>query len=241
MTEPIQVLIVDDEEGIRTALTEILRRDGHVVTSAASGEEALERLRDTAFDVAVLDLRLGGRVDGLRILEAINWRWPATAKIILTAHGSLDSAMEAIREGVDAYLLKPVRAHELRQAVQQVLKRRQERALPAHQPEAEEETVIRQGAFEADLAIREARLGGEPLDLTVCEFELLVHLMRNHRRVVPPPELVEVVRDYECSHLQEARDIIKWYVYRLRRKVEPNPSRPQYILNVRGVGYTFKP
>jgi DNA-binding response OmpR family regulator len=240
MTEPIQVLIVDDEEGIRTALTEILRRDGHAVTSAASGEEALERLRDTGFDVAVLDLKLGGRVDGLRVLEAVNWRWPATAKIILTAHGSLDSAMEAIREGVDAYLLKPVRAQELRQAVQQVLNRREQRAARVAEP-PEEEMVVRSGGFEADLRSREVLLDGVPLDLTVCEFELLVHLMRNQRRVVPPPELVEVVREYECSHLQEARDIIKWYVYRLRRKVEPNPSRPRYILNVRGVGYTFKP
>lgn len=240
MTEPIQVLIVDDEEGIRTALTEILRREGYAVTAAASGEEALERLRDTGFRVAVLDLKLGGRVDGLRVLEAINWRWPATAKIILTAHGSLDSAMEAIREGVDAYLLKPVRAQELRQTVQQVLERREKRAGTSPEPQ-EEELVMRSGGFEADLRSRQVMLDGLPLDLTVCEFELLVYLMRNHRRVVPPPELVEVVRDYECSHLQEARDIIKWYIYRLRRKVEPNPSRPRYILNVRGVGYTFKP
>jgi len=228
------------EEGIRTALAEILRRDGYAITTAASGEEALERLRDTGFDAAVLDLKLGSRVDGLRVLEAINWRWPATAKIILTAHGSLDSAMEAIREGVDAYLLKPVRAHELRQTVRQVLERREQRAANAAEP-PEEESTLHAGGFVADLRSREVRLEGVPLDLTVCEFELLVHLMRNHRRVVPPPELVKVVRGYECSHLQEARDIIKWYVYRLRRKVEPNPSRPQYILNVRGVGYTFKP
>ena len=241
MTEPIQVLIVDDEEGIRTALAEILRREGYIITTADSGEEALARLRETAFDVAILDLRLGGRVDGLRVLEAINWRWPATAKIILTAHGSLDSAMEAIREGVNAYLLKPVRAQELRQTVKQVLERRRQKASEMAGPQGEEESIVRSGPFEADLDARVVMLDGMPLDLTVCEFELLVHLMRNHRRVVPPPELVEVVRDYECSHLQEARDIIKWYIYRLRRKVEPNPSRPRYILNVRGVGYTFKP
>lgn len=240
MPEAIRVLVVDDEEGIRLALTEILRREGHIITAAASGEEALERLRETAFDVAVLDLRLGGRVDGLRVLEAISWRWPATARIILTAHGSLDSAMEAIREGVDAYLLKPVRAKELRQTVQQVLDRRRQRTATAALTEEEGATVCR-GGFEADLRNRRVKLDGLPLDLGVCEFDLLVYLMRNHRRVVPPPELVTVVRDYECSHLQEARDIIKWYVYRLRRKVEPNPSRPRYILNVRGVGYTFKP
>jgi DNA-binding response OmpR family regulator len=64
--------------------------------------------------------------------------------------------------------------------------------------------------------------------------------MENDSRPVPPPELVKVVRGYECDHLQEARDIIKWYIYRLRNKVEPNPSSPRHILNVRGAGYIFK-
>jgi two-component system response regulator RegX3 len=68
----------------------------------------------------------------------------------------------------------------------------------------------------------------------------LVYLMKNDSRPVPPPELVKVVRGYECAHLQEARDIIKWYVYRLRSKVEPKPSSPRHILNVRGTGYIFK-
>lgn len=154
-------------------------------------------------------------------------------------HGSLAAAMEASREGVDAYLLKPVRAHELRQTVRHVLARREERALRGTEPK-EEESVICRGGFEVDLRSRQVSLDGTPLERTTCEFDLLVHLMHNHHRVVPSSELVEVVRGYARSHLQEARDIIKWYIYRLRRKVEPNPSRPRYILNVRGVGYTFK-
>lgn len=154
-------------------------------------------------------------------------------------HGSLDSATEAIREGVDAYLLKPVRAHELRQTVRHVLARREERALRGTEPK-EEESVICRGGFEVDQSSRRVSLDGTPLELTTCEFDLLFHLMRNHQRVVPSSELVDVVRGYACSDLQEARDIVKWYIYRLRRKVEPNPSRPRYILNVRGVGYTFK-
>lgn len=83
-------------------------------------------------------------------------------------------------------------------------------------------------------------MDGKLLDLTSYEYELLVYLMENDDRPVPPPELVEVVRGYECDNLQEARDIIKWYIYRLRSKVEPKPSTPRHILNVRGAGYIFK-
>lgn len=240
MTKPTRTLIVDDDEGIRFFLKEILEAEGHATTLVCSGEEALDRLREQAFDLAVLDLRLGGRVDGLRVLEAISWRWPQTARIILTGHGSLDSAMTAIREGIDAYLLKPVRAAEVRQTVGEVLGRRES----SHPQEAEkapvEGYVLQQGPFVVNLRDRQALCHGEPLELSVCEFELLAHLMQNAHRVVAPPELVEVVRDYECDHLQEARDIIKWYIYQLRQKVEQNPARPRHILNVRGVGYTFK-
>ncbi|NIN68946.1 MAG: response regulator, partial [Anaerolineae bacterium] len=93
MAEEIHTLVVDDEEGIRFFLEETLRRAGYVVVMAASGEEALERLRETPFDLVMLDLMLGGRVDGLRVLEAIRWRWPETVVVMLTGHGTLESAM----------------------------------------------------------------------------------------------------------------------------------------------------
>ncbi len=238
MPDAIRTLIVDDDEKIRFVLTETLQSMGHSVTPASSGEDALEQLRNTHFDMAILDLRLGGRVDGLRVLEAIKWRWPNTVTIILTGHGSLDSAMAAIREGIDAYMLKPVRVQEIRETVQEALERRK-RVAQARQEEQASNLLIR-GSFTADTVGRRVAMNGEPLELTTCEYELLVYMMHNAHRVISPQELVQVVRQYECDHLQEARDVIKWYVYRLRRKVEPNPTRPRHILNVRGVGYTFK-
>ena len=117
MAELLRTLVVDDEERIRFFVKETLQQVGHVVMTAASGEEALETLQDTPFDVAILDLMLGGRIDGQRVLEAIRWRWPGMVVIMFTAHGTIDSAVEAIREGVDGYLLKPVRAAEVRQTV----------------------------------------------------------------------------------------------------------------------------
>ena len=124
MNETICALIVDDEDALRFFIQETLRRAGINSAGAASGEQALDLLRDQRYDLAILDLMLGGRVDGLKVLEAIRWRWPDMAVVILTAHGSLESAMAAIREGVDGYLLKPVEPAELRQAVQEAMERR---------------------------------------------------------------------------------------------------------------------
>jgi DNA-binding response OmpR family regulator len=236
MTEQLRSLAVDDEGGIRLFLTEVLRKLGHDVTAASSGEEALDRLRENRYDLVLLDLKLGGRVDGLRVLESVKWRWPETVVIILTAYASLDSALAAIREGVDGYLLKPVQADELRQAVEEALER-SKRKPPV---QATEVAALQVGPFFADLQKHLVTLDDQPLELTFSEFELLVHLMQNTDRVITPQELVRVVRGYECEDIFEAREIIKWYIHRLRRKVESDAARPRHILNVRGVGYTFK-
>jgi DNA-binding response OmpR family regulator len=238
MAEQNHTLVVDDDEGVRFFLEETLRRDGHTVVGASSGEEALDRMRDTYFDLVVLDLKLSGRVDGLRVLEAVRWRWPETVVVILTAHGSLESAMAAIREGVDGYLLKPAEPDEVRQAVQEALDRR--RNLARLGGAGQEEHVLQRGPFSVDLTKHVITLDGQPLELTTREFKLLVHLMQNAHRVVSPRELVQVVGQYEAEDLYEARQIVKWYIHRLRRKVETDPSSPRYVLNVRGVGYRFR-
>ena len=236
--ERLETLVVDDEQGIRFFLEKTLTKVGHSVSTAGSGEEALEALRDKRFDLMMLDLKLEGRVDGLRVLEAVRWRWPATVVIMLTAHGSLESAQAAIEEGVDGYLLKPVEPAEVREAIQEALERR-ERVVESHVKTKAREKHIRVGPFFADREKYKVTYKGEPVDLTRREFNLLVHLMENTQRVVPPPELVRVARDYDPEDLREARDIIKWYIHRLRQKIEPEPPDPRYIINVRGVGYRF--
>lgn len=235
MTEAIRALVIDDESGPRLFFEETLRLEGYDVSSASSGEEALDRLRDATFDLILLDLRLGGRIDGLRVLEAVRWRWPNTAVVILTAHGSLESAMAAIREGVDGYLLKPVEPAQLRQAAREALKRRKEVRLLRE--EVAQAHILRHGPFRVDLKKHIATLNGIPLELSAQEFGLLAYLMEHADRTIDPKELVQAVRRYQPEHMHEAREIIKWYIHRLRRKVEPEPSNPRYILNVRGVGY----
>jgi len=238
MTPQVRTLVVDDEEGVRFFLDETLRRAGHLVATASNGEEALDRLRDTQFDLVVVDLKLGGRVDGLRVLETARWRWPDSAVVILTAHGSLESAMAAIREGVDGYLLKPVEPDQVRQTVQEALERR--RGAIRCQEEEGREQFLQRGPFTVELEKHLVTRDGQPLELTSREFQLLVHLMQNANRVVPPREIVRIVGHYDVEDLYEARQIVKWYIHRLRRKVEPDPGKPRYVLNVRGVGYRFE-
>lgn len=239
MAELFRTLVVDDEERICTFVKAALQREGHVVTTASSGEQALDILQTTPFDVAILDLMLGGRVDGQRVLEAIRWRWPGMVVIMFTAHGTIESAVEAIREGVDGYLLKPVRAAEVRRAVREAIERREKRA-ELHSSR-EDRQILQRGPFSVNLDSHQATRAGRPLDLTPSEFKLLVHLMQNPGQAISPPELVEVVRQYQPEYLHEARQIIKWYVHRLRRKIELDPSHPRHVLNVRGVGYLFEP
>ena len=238
MDQQIQTLIVDDDEGIRFFLQEVLAGEGHAVVTASSGEEALDRLRDMHFDLAFLDLNLGGRIDGMRVLEAISWRWPDMGRVILTGHGTLDSAMSAIREGVDAYLLKPVRAGQVRQVAGEALAKRQGNEQTATATIGPSQ--LRCGPFMVELDSDQVRRDDQPLELNPSEYKLLVHLIENHERPVPVQELVQVVRGCQCDHVHEARDIIKWYIYSLRQKVERVPSAPRHLLTVRGVGSTLK-
>ena len=233
----IHTLVVDDEPGIRFFVEETLHRSGHDVSTAKSGEEALKLLRDTPFDLVILDLKLGGKADGIRVLEAIRWRWPETSVIILTAHGSLETALSAIDHGVQKYIEKPLTPKELREVVEEVLEDRQKEKM--HSDEDGQKKFTK-GVFEVDEGLHKVKKKDENLDLTPSEFNLVVHLLRNDDRVISPEELVEVVRGYKPEDVIEARQIIKWYIHRLRQKVESDSSHPEYILNVRGVGYRIK-
>ncbi len=236
MERDTKALVIDDHEGTRFFVSETLKRAGYQVDAVPGGEQALDALRDTAYDLLIVDLKLGGRIDGLEILNAVRWRWPNAAVVILTGYASLDTALQAIREDVDLYLEKPIEADELVEAVQEALERRRN-AGQAAQPV--QTSVLDQNGIRIDLNRHEVWREEDPIELNLQEFKLLVALVENSHRVVDPKELVRVVRGYECDSLNEARQIIKWYVHRLRRKIEPDPDDPRYILNVRGVGYTL--
>ncbi len=234
-----KTLIVDDEQNIRTFIGRALELVGHEIELAKDGKHALDLIRDKHYDLVFLDLNLGGKVDGLRVLEAIRWRWPDTAVIILTGHGSLDSAMQAIREGVDMYLLKPVGPDQIRDAAQEAIeKRRQYFSLKKREAENIE---LRVGQIYVHKEKFIVKKNEEDLNLTSREFSLLVLLMENTHRVVSPKELAKEVGGFTPESGHEARNYIKWYIHQLRQKIEDDPANPALVHNIREAGYRIIP
>jgi DNA-binding response OmpR family regulator len=244
MTERIRALVVDDDARARAVIEEALRHEGCAVVGASTAVEALDRLRESSFELVVSELEFEGQVDGMRVLEAVRWRWPETAFVIVTGHGSLDSAIHAMREGADDYLLKPVSVSGVQRAVQGAMAKRRERS----QVEANGR-VLRWGELALDRDTQEVSLAGERVELTPSEFKLLQHLMLNPYRVVPMEELLEALRGSGCDDRYEAQRVVRWHVYHLRHKLQvrvaeasqalgvPQISGAHYIQSVYGVGY----
>jgi len=255
-----KILVVDDEEVTRLSLAEILSLEGYQVASARSGEEALQKLEEEAFDLVLADLVMK-EVDGLQVMEAAKKLSPETVVIMLTAHGTLESAIQAMRQGAYDYLIKPCGAQEIVASVesglakQQQERRRKElvtrveemlRALKAEEDEIppsasmgdqlKRARFLQSGGIIVDLQKHIATLHGQLLNLTPTEFRLLACLMGKADQVLSCQELVREVQNYDCDEM-EARDIIRVHIRRLRKKIEPDPANPQSILNVRGVGY----
>ncbi len=262
MAEPAAILVVDDEAGVRHALERALGKAGYEVTTAASGEDALRQIQLFTFDLALIDLKMPG-MGGLAFLQELRQRSPQTVAIILTAHATLDSAIQALRLGAHDYLLKPFSLDDLLRSVREGLGKRQReirvnalirqlerdvatlRALQGDAgPLTPAETVSSQprplevGPFRIDRDQYRAFMHGRPLDLTPTEFEILACLVERAPAVVSPQELVRDALGYRAEPY-EARDLIKWHIHHLRKKVEPDPTTPQYIVTVRGVGYTL--
>ena len=203
----------------------------------------------------LLDLKMKG-MDGLETTEAAKRLSPETVIIMLTAHGTLESAIGAMRHGAFDYLLKPAAVGDIIASVQrglahraQMLRQRDlvglmQRAITELQPasratarqerRAAFETARDRSGFAAALAI----VRGQVLDLTLTEFRMLVYLMEHADQVISPRDLVGAVQGYQADE-HEARAIVRVHIRRLRQKIESDPDQPEYVLNVRGVGYVF--
>lgn len=262
MTPPSKILVVDDEPGIRFFLREILERDGHQVVAVESGEAALREIKSGDFDLALVDLKLKG-MDGLEVLAHLRQHSPATAVIMLTAYASLETAVEALRQGAHDYLFKPVKTVQLRESVRTgLLKGRRERhqqelltqleqglkrlysaagpapsPSPTPRPPAEEDRFVQRGGLIVDSMRHIITLDGHLLELSPTEFDLLAYLVSEAPRIVSPKELVREVQGYE-SETWEASEIVRYHIYRIRRKMQEAAGRSDVIRTVRGVGYT---
>lgn len=260
MTNLARILVVDDEPIIRETLAEMLAIEGREVVTAASGEEALALLQKEPFDLILLDLIMPG-LGGLQVMEKARRIAPGTIIIMLTAHGTLSSAIQAMRHGAHDYVLKPASAPKIMASVEEGLRRRQEAlrkqelvhqmeravrelstgefAISSTEPEPERPMRFLQAReIVVDLQRQIVLVRDQPVNLTPTELRLLITLMQRPDEVRSAHDLVQEVQGYECDEL-EARAIIRVHIRRLRKKIEETPEDPRYIINVRGIGYMF--
>jgi DNA-binding response OmpR family regulator len=272
------ILVIDDEESLRQTLGRVLRQAGYEVTTASDGNEALRLIHAVGegappYDVVYLDIRLPG-MDGLRILKEIRQMEAAGQAhhagevqshlpvILLTAYGSLTTALEALRLGATDYLLKPLdpevlvartriilqeqaverRRREVREQIaglQEELRSLEAGRLATSPPEglpAPGDRFYKNGPLILDLQARRATFREAVLTLPPAAFDYLTVLARHAPEVVPYQTLVTEAQGYQADRL-EARELSKWHIHAIRQALEPNPNQPRYLLNVRGTGY----
>lgn len=236
------ILVVDDEPVARQSLSDILRLEGFSVNAVPNGQAAVEYVRTHSVDLMVVDLRMPG-MDGLEVIQVVNQVSPDTEVILLTAHGSMESAVQALRLRIHDYLSKPAAPHQILASVKKGLARREarvkERGLPGlAADEAVSEFRFRDGAV-ADLSRRTIRKGRKEAHLTPAEGRLLRVLLENPGRVFSHRDLVLLVQGYDTSP-QEAPEVLRPLVSRLRHKLEDFPDLMKRISSVRGTGYVYE-
>jgi DNA-binding response OmpR family regulator len=253
-----KVLIVDDEKNTRKSLEEILRLEGYDVKSVGDGKSAVKALENGKFDLMLLDLKMQG-MDGLEVLEFSTEHAPSCKVIMLTAHGSLDSAIQALRQGAHDYILKPAKPEELIASVK--------KGISDHQDAERKQLILAQ--MEASIhELRESEGTGTPVEisrtvmvlgqnvkidlerreiwtveedkiqLTPTEGKLMQVLLENRGRVLSHKDLVFLVQGYQTTDW-EAPEIMRPLVSRLRRKLSQFEGGDDWIVNVRGTGYVF--
>jgi DNA-binding response OmpR family regulator len=252
------ILVVDDEASARHSLAEILRLEGYQVKMAANGASAIKLMEEETYDLVLLDIIMPG-MGGMEVLRRARELAPDTHIILLTAHGSLDTAVEALRKGAHDYLLKPASPQEILDSVGKAISQRTEseqkkRILQQLETaiyqlkdaEGLETAPVPQSKFislgegiKIDLERREIWQGEKKVTLTPTEGKLMKVLLENQGRVLTHRELVLMVQGYNIADW-EAPDILRPLVSRLRRKLDTFPGGKDWIVNVRGTGYLFE-
>jgi DNA-binding response OmpR family regulator len=222
------VLVVDDEPIVRDVVARYLERDGHRIISAADGDEARGLIEREAPNLVVLDVMLPGSTDGLALCRWIR-ATSDLAVILLTARGDETDRIVGLELGADDYVTKPFSPRELATRVRTVLRRSQPVVPPRERVEV--------GPLVLDATRHEAHRDGELLRLTAKEFELLWFFATNPDRVFSRDQLMARVWGYSAAL---DTGTVTVHVRRLREKVERDPSRPELLETVWGVGYRLR-
>lgn len=225
------ILVVDDEPSIREVVTLYLEQAGFQVTAVGDGQSALAAFAEGEFDLVVLDLMLP-QVDGLEVTRRLR-ALGDTPIIMLTARKDEIDRILGLELGADDYVVKPFSPRELVSRVRAVLRRT--RSQPATEEPGQ---VLRFGRVEIDPQSRQVTVGGEPVALTAKEFDLLWTFATHPRQVFNREQLLD--RVWGVTEYVDPSTVTV-HVRRLREKIEADPSNPQHILTVWGVGYRFDP
>jgi len=222
-----RILVVDDEPQIRRVLRTNLSAQGYEVFDAKTGEDALLAIREQRFDLILLDMNMPG-MGGLAACREI--RASADAAIImLTVRNSEQDKVTALDAGADDYITKPFGMPELLARIRAALRR-----LPVN-PTSEEEIVELEGV-RIDLGARRVRVGEKEIRLTPKEFDLLHYLIDNPNMPIPHTRLLQAVWGPDYGDQVE---YLRVFINQLRKKIEPDPSKPRYLLTEPWVGYRF--
>lgn len=222
------ILLVEDDQDLRTALALTLRARGHHVVDVATGAAAIHEIGHHRIDVIVLDLGLPD-IDGTVVIEQVR-RDHVTPIIVLSARRDEIDKVRALDAGADDYMTKPFGVDELLARVRAAV-RRQERA--------DQPRVLATDDFTLDFGTKQARGNdGMPIHLTPTEWAVLETLVRANGLLVPTAELLNEVWG---PGYEKQGNYLRVYLGQLRRKLEPNPAQPRYLITTPGIGYRFSP
>ena len=223
-----RVLLVEDEPGLVLTLTDRLRSEGYVVSSATDGPSGLALATREAFDVILLDVMLPG-ASGFDVCRDVRQQGVQTPVIMLTARGHVADKVSGLKLGADDYVTKPFEMVELLARVEARLRRAPEPASGGIQE-------FRFGDVAVDFRSAEVTRGGVAVDLSAREYRLLQYLIEHRGATVSREELLKEVWGYDSMPLTRTVDVhVAW----LRQKLEPNARRPTFIQTVHGLGYKF--
>jgi two-component system, OmpR family, response regulator len=225
---PVRVLVVDDEPSLAELLASVLRYEGWEIQTAGDGASAVRAGREFRPDAVVLDVMLPD-FDGLEVLRRIRAEIPHVCVLFLTARDAVEDRVAGITAGGDDYVTKPFSLEEVLARLRGLLRR-------AGIARSASGTELVVGDLTMDEDAREVRRGGELVELTATEFELLRFLMRNPRRVLSKAQILDRVWNYDFGGQAH---VVELYISYLRKKIDA--GREPLIHTVRGVGYVLKP
>jgi len=229
LTSQSRVLIVDDEPSIRKALHTTLSGLGFEIEEAAGGEQAVSFVRSEHYDAALLDINMPG-IGGIETCRVMRRLEPQLPILMLTVRDDADDKIEALDAGADDYITKPFHVGELTARVRAAVRR-------SHATQNNKDTVITIGEIELDIGRRLVRKRGVIVHLTPKEFDLLHCLMSQAGRPITHARLLTSVWGTEYGNELE---YTRTFVRQLRKKLEDDPSCPEYLLTESYIGYRFR-